>query len=288
MLFDRHADGSWSFTVFAPDESFAQNEAEEETDLPEPDIDEGGYTASEIARMRSETQREIREAETNLKVERLNLKKLELEISTGVVTATMDGVIKSVATEEEARTEGRPVVTLSAGGAWYVTACVGELDLEQIAVGDEAEIRSWMGDGGQYGGRVTEISQTPVTGGWYGGSGNPNVSYYPVTVEVDDSANLQEGDYVSVTFGSASGGSGLYLEAPFIRAENGRSFVFVMDEDGRLAKREIGTGKIYWGSTVEITGGLTIDEYIAFPYGKDVKEGAKTEISDLSALYDYY
>ena len=286
MTFRRHADGGWSFTVFEPDPSFA--ESEEETVLPEPEPDEGGYTASEIAQMRSETQRELRETETRLKVERLNLKKLELEISTGVVTADMDGVVKSVASEEEARAEGRPVVTLSAGGAWYVTACVGELDLEELSVGDEAEIQSWMNEGGLYAGKVKEISRMPVTGGWYGGNGNPNVSCYPVTVEVDDSANLQEGDYVSVTFGSASGGAGLYLEKPFLREENGGTFAFVMGEDGRLEKRRVGTGRIYWGTTVEITGGLTMDDYIAFPYGKDVKEGAKTEISDLSALYEAY
>ena len=286
MVFDRRADGSWSFTVFEPDDSFAETEPETTAPVDEPD--EGGYTAAEIAQMRSEKQREIQETETELKVERLKLKRLELEISTGVVTASMDGVVKNVTGEEEARAESRPVVTLSAGGAWCVTACVGELDLEQLSVGDEAQIQSWMNDGGHYEGKVTEISQTPVTGGWYGGSGNPNVSYYPVTVEVDDSANLQEGDYVSVTFGSASGGSGIYLEKPFIREENGRSFVFVMGEDGRLEHREVGTGKIYWGSTVEITGGLTLDDYIAFPYGKNVKAGAKTEIAELSSLYDYY
>lgn len=286
MEFQRHADGGYSFTVFEPDGSFSEEEPE--TAAPELEPDEGGYTAAEIAQMRAETQREIRETETELKVERLKLKRLELEISTGVVTASMDGVVKSVTGEAEARAEGKPVVTVSAGGAWYVTACVGELDLEQLSVGDEAQIQSWMNEGGQYSGKVTEISQTPVTGGWYGGSGNPNVSYYPVTVEVDDSANLQEGDYVSVTFGSASGGSGMYLEKPFIWEENGRSFVFVMGEDGRLEQREVGTGKIYWGTTVEITGGLTLDDYIAFPYGKDVKAGAKTEIADLSSLYDYY
>ena len=285
MTFDRHTDGGYSFTVFAPEESLPQ-EAEPVTEAPSPD--EGGYTAAEIARMRSETQQAIRDAQTQLKVERLKLKKLEMEINTGVVAASLDGVVKSVAPEEEARAEGKPVVTLSAGGAWYIDTYVGELDLEDIAVGDEAEIQSWMNDGGFYTGKVTEISQTPVSGGWYGGSGNPNVSYYPVTVEVEDSAALQEGDYVSVSFSAAPGGSGLYLEKPFIRTENGRSFVYVMNEDGRLEQRDVVTGKIYWGSTVEIVSGLTTDDYIAFPYGKDVKNGAKTEIADSSALYESY
>ena len=271
--------------MFEPDESFSQTDEEIVIDPVEP---EGGYTASEIAQMRAEKQREIRETETEIKVAKLKLKRLELEINTGVVTAEMDGVIKTVNGEEEARSENKPVVTLSAGGAWYVTTRVGELDLEELSVGDGAEIQSWMDAGGVYSGKVAEISQIPASGGWFGGAGNPNVSYYPVTVEVDASARLQEGDYVSVTFGQSSGRSGIYLEKPFILDENGGSYVYVMGEDGRLEKRAVGTGRIYWGSTVEITGGLSLDEYIAFPYGKDVKEGAKAEISDISAMYEGY
>ena len=284
MTFSRHADGGYSFTVFEPDDSFS--ESGEPTTEAEPEPDEGGYTAAEIAQMRAETQQAIRSTETQLKVERLRLKKLELEINTGVVTASLDGVIKSVCTEEQARAEGRPVVTVSAGGAWYVTAGVGELDLQDLSVGDAAEIQSWMDEGGVFTGRITDISQTPVSGGY--SNGNPNVSYYPVTVEADASATLQEGDYVSVKFAGASGGSGLYLEKPFLRTENGVSYVYAMDENGRLEKREVRTGKIYWGSTVEITGGLTVDDFIAFPYGKDVREGAKTELSDVADLYSYY
>ena len=287
MEFQRRADGGYSFTVFEPDESFS----DEEPEIIVPDIepDEGGYTAAEIAQMRAEKQQEIRDTETELKVERLKLKKLELEIDTGVVTAALDGVIKSVSDEEEARMEGRPVVTLSAGGAWYISTYMGELDLEEVSVGDTVQIRSWMDGVSEYEGTVTEIGEYPVSDGWYGGSGNPNVSYYPVTVRADDSATLQEGDYVSVSFGGSGENAGLYLEKCFIREENGRSYVFVAGEDGRLEKRFIGTGRIFWGSTVEITGGLSMEDAIAFPYGKDVKEGAKTELSDISALYgDYY
>jgi hypothetical protein len=104
-------------------------------------------------------------------------------------------------------------------------------------------------------------------------------------VQADDAAALQEGDYVSVSFGDGGENAGLYLEKPFVREENGRSFVYAMGEDGRLEKRFIGTGKIYWGSMVEITGGLTMEDAVAFPYGKNVKEGAKTREGTLSDIY---
>ena len=37
----------------------------------------------------------------------------------------------------------------------------------------------------------------------------------------------------------------------------------------------------------EINGGLTGEEYIAFPYGNKIRAGAKTEISDVASFYNY-
>ena len=42
-----------------------------------------------------------------------------------------------------------------------------------------------------------------------------------------------------------------------------------------------------WGSYTEILSGLTADDLIAFPYGKNLKEGAPTVESDPSGLYSY-
>ena len=52
-----------------------------------------------------------------------------------------------------------------------------------------------------------------------------------------------------------------------------------------LEKREITTGVTLWGSSVQILDGLTLDESIAFPYGKYLHEGAKVKISTLDELY---
>lgn len=283
----REATGGWSLGFFPPDPSFTEEEpaAPAQPEVPE-EPEAPAYTAADIARMRDEARQTVRETETALKTERLKLKKLELELDSGLVTARLDGVVKSVVPEAEARAENKPVLTVSAGGAWTVEANVGELDLENISVGDPVEVESWMDGGSLYEGTVTAISRDPAADGWYNGSGNPNVSYYPVTVEVPAEAALQDGDYVSVTFGGAAQGGGLYLEAPFIRRDGGRSYVYAAGEDGRLERREIRTGKLLWGSTVEIKAGLDLTDAIAFPYGKNVKPGAKTELTDASSLYE--
>ena len=43
-------------------------------------------------------------------------------------------------------------------------------------------------------------------------------------------------------------------------------------------------GKNMYGS-IEIISGLTMEDEIAFPYGRNVKEGAKTKT--VESLYDY-
>lgn len=52
-----------------------------------------------------------------------------------------------------------------------------------------------------------------------------------------------------------------------------------------MTKQYVEVGKIVYGS-YEIRSGLSMEDEIAFPYGKDVKEGARTESVD--SLYEYY
>ena len=104
-------------------------------------------------------------------------------------------------------------------------------------------------------------------------------------VFIDGSADLQAGSYVSVVYSTATAESGIYLENPYLRTEQGKSYVYVQGSDGLLEKRYVTTGKSLWGSYTEILSGLTAEDLIAFPYGKHVKEGAPTQESDYSTLY---
>ena len=58
-----------------------------------------------------------------------------------------------------------------------------------------------------------------------------------------------------------------------------------MGEDGRLEQRFVTTGKDLYGSYTEILAGLTAEDLVAFPYGKNVKDGAAAVEGDMSNLY---
>ena len=103
---------------------------------------------------------------------------------------------------------------------------------------------------------------------------------------VDESASLQENEYVDISYqSSGEEGGGFYLENQFIRTENGRSFVYLRNKDGRLEQRTVQTGRDLYGAYTEIRGGISMDDYVAFPYGKDVEDGAKTNESTMDEFY---
>ena len=58
-----------------------------------------------------------------------------------------------------------------------------------------------------------------------------------------------------------------------------------MGENGRLEQRFVKTGKSLWGSYTEILEGLTAEDLVAFPYGKQVRDGVPAVESDYSTLY---
>ena len=77
------------------------------------------------------------------------------------------------------------------------------------------------------------------------------------------------------------------MDAAFVRYEDGVYYVF-KDENGKLKKQIVTATKSFDGYTVTITSGLTMEDKIAFPYGKGVKEGALTKEGSLDEVYGYY
>ena len=259
-----------------------------ETEPPqEPEFDIGsGFTAAQIAQMRAQQEKRIRDLQFQVKMAEAEYKIKQAEMSDGNIYAQIDGTVVSLLSPEEAQMSQQPVLKVSGGGGFYVTVTVGELDKEKLAVGQEVTVNDWN-TGMTYVGTVQSIADYPVDTEQYSGMGNPNVSYYPFTVFIDGSADLQEGSFVSVLYAASDLQTGVYLENPFLRTENGQTYVYVRAADGTLEKRFVTTGKSLWGNYTQILEGLTAEDFIAFPYGKNLKPGAPTVESDPSVLYGY-
>lgn len=256
---------------------------EEEQDWEEPE----GYSETELADAIEEKEQEIKKLDLQRRKEELELEVLENTASDGVVYAKIDGTVKSVreisdsSSEEEDDSSGAFMVVTGSDGL-YVSGTISELLLDEVKPGTVVTANSWE-TGNTFQATITEISDYPVSGNSMG-DGNPNVSYYEYTAYIEDSSSLKNGEYVDLSIQTnTSESGGIYIEKAYVRQENGQSYVMIADENDRLKKQYVVTGKTIYGSAVEIKSGLSETDRIAFPYGKEAVEG--TLVSDEEDMY---
>lgn len=249
---------------------------------------ENSMEQKDLAKAIVDKAQEVKEKEVNQRLAKLSLDKKTKELGDGNVYAEFDGTVKAVRNADEAYNNSEAVIELSGGGGYYVTGTLSEMELGSVKVGDTVSISSWM-TGAACEGTIVSIDDYPTTSGNSWGDGNRNVSYYPFKVFVEEDASLQANDYVDIQYqkaGTQEQGNSLYLQSWFIRTDNGKSYVMARGEDGRLEQRWVQTGRDLWGSYTQIRGGLTTDDYLAFPYGRDVVEGARTVEAAADELYN--
>lgn len=275
--------GPGTYWVFASDSGITRFEE----DIPDPDedmdIDDPGwmdwgetYTAEELALAIKEKEREIRRLNLDKKEGEMKLRQYDRDMEESTVVSAVDGYVKSMG---GGNGEAYMVVTSQEG--LYLRTAVSELDLGNIKKGDILKGTSW--ESGAFTASVTEVSYYPSSSDEfysYGGGQNPNSSNYPVLARIEDNDALSPYENVEVQFQQQSGQSGgVYITVMYVRSENGQSYVYKVDENGLLKKQYVRTGRTIDGY-LEIKEGLSNDDYIAFPYGKAVKDGAKTKSAD--------
>lgn len=250
---------------------------------------EESYPKEELVKMIRDKIREISEMDVTIKLAAVNLDQVKKEVGSDTVYSELDGTIKAVRDSNSAEFDkSQAVVEVSGGGGYYIDGAVSELELDTVSIGETVQINSWM-TGASCEGEIVEISDYPTDNANSWSDGNSNVSYYPFKVFVTEDADLQEGDWVEMSYQNTSGsadGNTLYLQSMFIRTENGKSYVMVRGENGKLEQRWVQTGRNLWGSYTQIRGGLTLEDFVAFPYGRDVTEGAGTVEATQDQLYN--
>lgn len=273
-------DPTYQMSFFVP--------GKDEDSNPGPQIDwNSGYTEEELIALRKEKEAQIVQLEHDVKMGKAELNIMKKEASAGEVRAEFDGTISSVLEPENALASQEPVVKLNGGGGFYVEGSVGEMDLQTMQIGQKVMVTSWE-NGQMFEGEVVQVGQYPSDeqNNYY--YNQPNQTYYPYRVFISEDANLMEGSYVGLTYQAQQSQEGVMcLQNAFIRTEGGESYVYVRNDKGLLEKRIIQTGVSQNGSYTPIYGGVTQEDLVAFPYGKHVKEGAKTYEGTEQDLYGY-
>lgn len=243
-----------------------------------------GYTEEELAKMIPEKENELKSLDIQKRQQQLQLETLLNTASDGMVYADVSGVVKSVGNPDEPIKDGSPFMVVTGDEGLYVSGNISELLLDSVTVGTVVTANSWE-SGMTFEATITEISDYPTTGNSWG-DGNPNVSYYAYTAYIEDSSALRNGEYIDLSISTnQSETGGLYIDKAYVREENGKSYCMIADENDKLKKQYVVTGRTIYGSAVEIKSGLSEEDRIAFPYGKNAAEG--TAVKDASGRMYY-
>ncbi len=160
-----------------------------------------------------------------------------------------------------------------------VTVNIGELNLDKVTVGTEVTVTSYE-TGASAVAEVTSIDMTPVNS-YFSYNENPNSSTYSFNASITDGAEgFNIDSWVSVSVQEMQVSDTFYIPLHYTREEDGRYYVMKAGKNKRLEKQYIQTGKTIYGSQIEIKSGLSQDDMICFPYGKNIKEGVKTKETD--------
>lgn len=240
------------------------------------------YPKAQLAVMIADEERRIKKLEADVSLADLDYRRKAAEMGDGTIVATESG---RVVTAEQYPTAGNPALVVSAGGGMLVNASVSEYDRDSLAPGDTVSVTSWN-TGLTCEGTIQSVGTQPSGTESYG-FGTTETSLYTALISLPDDAAFPEGDYVEVSLGAEGSQDGRYLPNMFIRYEDGRPFVYVAGEDGLLQQRFLTIGNDLWGELTEVKGGLDDGEFIAFPYGSDVFEGAQTTPGSLEDLMVY-
>ena len=243
-----------------------------------------GGTAAEIQQQIKDKEKEIRDYQLDIKETNLEIKDIQKKLNNQTIKSTFNGVVKTVGDPEKESNDGKPLIQVVSSEGLYVQGTVSESKMNKLKVG--ATLSGYSYDNGvSFTAEVREISPYPSDNGQDGA----NASSYPFTAYIADASGLSNNSWAELTLLDEGDGQGqgIYLEKPFVRTENGQYYVMKDDGTGHLTKQIVQVGGIQYGSSYQITGGLSMDDKITFPYGKDVREGAKTEEGTLDDLYNY-
>ena len=278
------------------DDSDSSDSDDDEEEEDEEDASPGGldsfdpdasYTRDELTEAIKAQEESIADIKLDIREAKLKVKSAEKALEKGSVKAVLNGVVTRVEDIDTARIEGSPVISVSGNSGVAVKGGLPEKYLDTIQAGDKITVASWT-NGMQYTATITEVSPYPDTSGMFDGGMSYNNSCYPFVAIIDEeNAELEEHDWVqiSVDANTLAQDDGFYLMRAFILEEESGDYVYKRGEDGLLHRQSVKLGKLS-GDSYEILAGVTAEDWVAFPYGKNIREGAQTREGTMEELYN--
>ena len=251
------------------------------------DDEEIGYTREELADAIKEAEESLKDLKLDLRESELKIKSARKAVDEGSVKALMDGVVTVVGDPDQSVVDGSPFIQVAGSAGTAIKGGLTENLLSSISVGDQISVMSWS-NGIRYTATISDISPYPDSSGMFDTGMSYNNSLYPFTAIVDDEdAELENHDWVQISIDAntlSQDDDAFYMMKAFILEDGNTAYVYLRGEDGLLKRQDVKLGKLS-GDSYEIRSGVGEEDWVAFPYGKNVKEGAQTYEGSFEQLY---
>lgn len=273
IMFTFKMDGTYDFALSQTEDGFGIGVGED-----------GEYTAAELSFAINQKQLEISSLELEKQSAENEYARTENKMKNSTVHATVAGTLKTLNTQEHARTTGEPLMEIIGKKGFFVQGYISELQLSEIKIDSIVKVKN-IADNVNCNGKIVALSTYPSEVEDADNAGNTNVSYYPFTVSVSSKENLKIGDEVEINLKENSDQIHYILKSFVMTDDTGKSYVMAENKDGELEQKFVQTGSTLYGEYIEVISGLQDDDWLAFPYEKSAKAGAKTKHSTQQELF---
>ena len=231
-------------------------------------------------------QLDMKEAEMKLKAKENEITRSQELLDNAVVVSPIRGRIQSI-NESGTSQNGEPAayITIQQIGSYRIKGIIGELQRGGIVEGDRIRILSRTDETASWAGTVTLVDyENPSQGNendrYYGMMADEMTaaSKYPFYVELDSTDGLMLGQHVYLELMQEEDApAGIGISSAFIcYDEDGTAYVWA-EKNSRLEKRTVTLGEYNPMTDMqEITEGITMEDYLAFPDAELCQEGAAT------------
>ncbi len=277
------------------------------------------FSTVELRKAKLEIENNLRSLTTDMAEANAELAAAQKAVDESVERATLDGVVSMIdesvvgvgivsldqpADQQPAAaiSEGAQILQVSTFEGMFVNSAINEWMTGRIKTGSTIYVRNWDNDK-VYPAKVVMISKYASDAAKSQFSTEDSMdSYYPLTALIEqDNVKFSDGDNAEVSFvkpddyvqsedekdEEEDDEYPIYLYKAFVVSEGNDRFVYKEDKEGKLKKQKIDV-EGQETDTYIVNGGISSEDYIAFPFGDNIREGANVVEGSIDELYADY
>lgn len=235
---------------------------------------------------------QIKTEEYNSDVKQQEIDRLNDSLANAEVYSEVEGTVKEIneTPSTDASGQQKAFISILSSADFRVKGTVSELNVSSLYQGQAVTIFSRVDEAAQWTGVIDAIETEPAQNNnnnnyYYGGDTGQQSSKYNFYVTLSSREGLILGQhvYIQPDLGTNAAPEGLWLPAFYIAHDENGSYVWAQSEKNTLEKRSVILGEYDSGNDrYEIQGGLTEEDYIAYPQ-EELQEGNPTT-SDITQV----